>query len=103
MIRHDAAHVVADAVQRLFPGTQVTIGPTIEDGFYYDFSRASPFTPEDLAKIEAEANKEIAANDRRSTARRSRADEAIALFEKLGREVQGRDHRRTSSREGRRP
>jgi len=58
--RHDAAHVVASAVQRLFPGTEVTIGPTIEDGFYYDFYREKPFTPEDLEKIEAEANAEVA-------------------------------------------
>src|ERR1700694_1594192 len=57
--RHDAAHVVASVVQRLFPGTQVTIGPTIEDGLYYDFFREQPFTPEDLEKIEAEANAEI--------------------------------------------
>ncbi len=47
-------------MQRLFPGTQVTIGPTIEDGFYYDFSRDTPFTPEDLRPIEKEANEEIA-------------------------------------------
>jgi threonyl-tRNA synthetase len=60
VVRHDAAHVVASVVQRLFPGTQVTIGPTIEDGFYYDFYRPTPFTPEDLEKIEAEANAEIA-------------------------------------------
>ena len=62
MARHDAAHVVASVVQRLFPGTQVTIGPTIEDGFYYDFAREQPFTPEDLAKIEAATNAEIAAD-----------------------------------------
>ncbi len=61
-IRHDAAHVVASAVQRLFPGTQVTIGPTIEGGFYYDFFRDRPFTPEELQAIEEEANKEIARN-----------------------------------------
>ena len=60
IIRHDAAHVVASVVQRLFPGTQVTIGPTIEDGFYYDFFRDKPFTPEDLEAIEDEANEEIA-------------------------------------------
>src|SRR5215831_8638689 len=59
VVRHDAAHVVASVVQRLFPGTQVTIGPTIEDGFYYDFYRGQPFTPEDLEKIEAEANAEV--------------------------------------------
>ena len=52
VIRHDAAHVLAMAVQELFPGTQVTIGPVIEDGFYYDFSRKEPFTDEDLNKIE---------------------------------------------------
>ena len=52
LIRHDAAHVMAEAVQELFPGTQVTIGPVIENGFYYDFDREDPFTPEDLPKIE---------------------------------------------------
>ena len=61
-IRHDAAHVVASAVQKLFPGTQVTIGPTVEDGFYYDFYREKPFTPEELQAIEEEANKEVARN-----------------------------------------
>ena len=50
VIRHDAAHVLAMAVQELFPGTQVTIGPVIEDGFYYDFSRKEPFTDDDLKK-----------------------------------------------------
>lgn len=53
LIRHGAAHVMAHAVQALYPGTQVTIGPTIEDGFYYDFARDTPFSTEDLAKIEA--------------------------------------------------
>ena len=52
LIRHDAAHVMAQAVQELYPGTQVTIGPSIEDGFYYDFAREQPFTPDDLAAIE---------------------------------------------------
>ena len=52
LIRHDAAHVMAQAVQELYPGTQVTIGPAIEDGFYYDFARKEPFTPDDLKKIE---------------------------------------------------
>jgi threonyl-tRNA synthetase len=52
LIRHDAAHVMAQAVQELYPGTQVTIGPAIEDGFYYDFARDEPFTPADLEKIE---------------------------------------------------
>src|SRR3954463_16238083 len=52
LIRHDAAHVLAEAVQSLWPGTQVTIGPVIENGFYYDFFRNEPFTPEDFAAIE---------------------------------------------------
>ncbi|MEQ8935279.1 MAG: TGS domain-containing protein [Amphiplicatus sp.] len=52
LIRHDAAHLLAQAVQELFPGTQVTIGPNIEDGFFYDFARDEPFSTEDLAKIE---------------------------------------------------
>ena len=52
IIRHDCAHVMAEAVQALFPGTQVTIGPSIENGFYYDFARENPFTTNDLSKIE---------------------------------------------------
>ena len=52
VLRHDAAHIMAMAVQELFPGTQVTIGPVIENGFYYDFARKDPFTSEDLKKIE---------------------------------------------------
>ena len=52
LLRHDAAHVMAQAVQELYPGTQVTIGPAIEDGFYYDFARDEPFTPDDLERIE---------------------------------------------------
>ena len=83
LIRHDAAHLVASAVQRLFPGTQVTIGPATEDGFYYDFFREQPFTPEDLEKIEVEANEEIRKNQlfvRKEVSK----DEALALFGKLG-------------------
>ncbi|MBL8838531.1 MAG: threonine--tRNA ligase [Alphaproteobacteria bacterium] len=53
LLRHDAAHVLAEAVQELYPGTQITFGPSTEDGFYYDFARAAPFTPEDFAGIEA--------------------------------------------------
>ena len=52
VIRHDAAHIMAIPVQELFPGTQVTIGPVIENGFYYDFARKEPFTSDDLIKIE---------------------------------------------------
>ena len=61
LIRHDMAHILAMAVQALYPGTQVTIGPAIEDGFYYDFARTEPFTPEDLPKIEDEMRKIIKA------------------------------------------
>ncbi len=60
LIRHDCAHVLAEAVQTLWPGTQVTIGPVIENGFYYDFFRSEPFTPDDFAAIEAEMRKIIA-------------------------------------------
>src|SRR6187401_2977255 len=63
LIRHDAAHVLAEAVQTLWPGTQVTIGPVIENGFYYDFFRNEPFTPEDLAAIEKQM-REIIARDK---------------------------------------
>src|SRR4030081_1054006 len=63
LIRHDAAHVLAEAVQSLWPGTQVTIGPVIENGFYYDFFRNEPFTPEDFAAIEKKM-REIIARDK---------------------------------------
>src|SRR6187431_3484700 len=63
LIRHDAAHVLAEAVQSLYPGTQVTIGPVIENGFYYDFARHEPFTPEDFPAIEAKM-RAIIAQDR---------------------------------------
>jgi threonyl-tRNA synthetase len=70
LIRHDTAHVMAEAVQSLWPGTQVTIGPVIENGFYYDFKRVHPesredwpFTPDDLPKIEAKMKEIIARND----------------------------------------
>jgi threonyl-tRNA synthetase len=62
LLRHDAAHVMAQAVQELYPGTQVTIGPAIEDGFYYDFARDEPFTPDDLERIERRMH-EIVARD----------------------------------------
>jgi threonyl-tRNA synthetase len=62
LIRHDAAHVLAEAVQALYPETQVTIGPAIENGFYYDFARPEPFTPEDFPAIEAKMRDIIAAN-----------------------------------------
>ena len=62
LIRHDAAHVMAQAVQELYPGTQVTIGPAIENGFYYDFAREQAFSPEDLGKIEARMNEIVGRN-----------------------------------------
>ncbi|MBC7978364.1 MAG: threonine--tRNA ligase [Myxococcales bacterium] len=82
-IRHDAAHIVADAVQRLFPGTQVTIGPSIENGFYYDFDRGQPFTEEDLARIEIEANQIIAA-DLRFVRSEVTPEQAIEMFTAKG-------------------
>jgi threonyl-tRNA synthetase len=62
LIRHDAAHVMAEAVQQIWPGTQVTIGPVIENGFYYDFAKETPFEPDDLAKIEKVMHAIIAKN-----------------------------------------
>ena len=81
--RHDAAHVMASVVQKLYPGTQVTIGPSIEDGFYYDFARSTPFTPEDLEAIEKATNEAIAANHPFVREEVSMPD-ALALFERLG-------------------
>ena len=84
VVRHSAAHVMADAVQRLFPGTKVTIGPATAAGFYYDFEKPSgPFTDEDLARIEARMREIIAGNHafRRSVVTR---EEAHALFAKMG-------------------
>ena len=83
LIRHDAAHVLAQAVQELFPGTQVTIGPTVEDGFYYDFARKEPFSTEDFVKIEAKM-KEIVDRDLPINREVWSKDDAIAHFRKLG-------------------
>jgi threonyl-tRNA synthetase len=83
LIRHDAAHVMAQAVQELYPGTQVTIGPAIEDGFYYDFSRPEPFTPDDLKKIEARMA-EIVAEDIPIVREVWERDEAIRVFADMG-------------------
>jgi threonyl-tRNA synthetase len=83
LIRHDAAHILAMAVQALYPGTQVTIGPTIEDGFYYDFARDTPFTPEDLARIEAKMH-EIVKADLPTHREVWPRDKAIEHFVKLG-------------------
>jgi len=83
VIRHDAAHVLAMAVQELFPGTQVTIGPVIEDGFYYDFSRKEPFTDEDLKKIENKM-REIVDRDELTKREVWKRDKAITHFKKIG-------------------
>ena len=83
VIRHDAAHILAMAVQELFPGTQVTIGPVIEDGFYYDFSRKDSFTDEDLKKIENKM-KEIVDRDELTKREIWKRNDAIDHFKKLG-------------------
>jgi threonyl-tRNA synthetase len=83
LIRHDAAHVLAEAVQDLFPGTQVTIGPAIENGFYYDFARNQPFTPEDFPAIEARMREIVARNAPFVRSVHDRA-EAICFFESRG-------------------
>jgi threonyl-tRNA synthetase len=79
LIRHDAAHIMAEAVQSLWPGTQVTIGPVIENGFYYDFARNQPFTLEDLAVIEKKM-KEIVARDKPFTKEEWSRDQAKKVF-----------------------
>ncbi|MDX2318021.1 MAG: threonine--tRNA ligase [Hyphomicrobiaceae bacterium] len=83
LIRHDAAHVMAEAVQELYPGTQVTIGPVIDNGFYYDFAREEPFTPDDLPKIEAKM-REIIARDRPFGCEVVDRQAARDLFDKKG-------------------
>ena len=83
LIRHDTAHVMAEAVQGLYPGTQVTIGPSIENGFYYDFARDEPFTPDDLEKIEARMA-EIIELDQPIQREVWKRDKAIDTFAKMG-------------------
>ena len=83
VLRHDTAHILAMAVQELFSGTQVTIGPVIEDGFYYDFSRQEPFTEDDLKKIENRM-KEIIDRDEKTTREVWKRNDAISHFKKIG-------------------
>ena len=83
LLRHDAAHVMAQAVQELFPGTQVTIGPAIENGFYYDFARDEPFTPDDLAVIEARMREIVARNLPIVREEWERGD-AVDFFKRIG-------------------
>jgi len=89
IIRHSTAHLMAQAVKRLYPGTQVTIGPTIEHGFYYDFAREEPFHPEDLEKIEAEMQR-IVAEDLKVDRSELPRDEAVAFFRDQGEEYKAR-------------
>jgi threonyl-tRNA synthetase len=83
VLRHSTAHLMAQAVQSLFPGTQVTIGPTIQDGFYYDFKRETPFTPEEVAKIE-QRMEELARANLKVTREEMPKAEAIEMFRRMG-------------------
>jgi threonyl-tRNA synthetase len=83
ILRHDAAHIMAEAVKELYPETQVTFGPATETGFYYDFARAEPFTPEDLAKIESRM-REIVRRDEKITREVWDRNAAIAYFREIG-------------------
>src|ERR687891_647824 len=83
IIRHSTAHLMAQAVQSLYPGTQVTIGPTIEDGFYYDFKREQAFTAEELEKIEARME-EIARTDLKVTREEMAKSQAVEIFRRMG-------------------
>lgn len=85
VIRHSTAHLLAQAVKNLYPDAQVTIGPVIEDGFYYDFARKIPFTPDDLSKIEAKMQ-ELAEQDLKVTRQILSRQDAIQFFRKLGEE-----------------
>jgi len=85
ILRHSTAHLLAQAVQRLYPGAQVTIGPVIDNGFYYDFAYERPFTPDDLEKIEAEMTKIVAEALPVTRSVKSR-DEAVAFFRGIGEE-----------------
>jgi len=83
ILRHDAAHVMAEAVKELYPETQVTFGPATETGFYYDFARDTPFTPEDLEKIEARM-RDIVNRDEKITREVWERDKAVAFFDSIG-------------------
>jgi len=89
LIRHSTAHLMAQAVKRLFPETQVTIGPVIENGFYYDFARDEPFRPEDLEAIEAEMAR-IVAEDHAVSREVMERDEAVEFFRGMGEEYKAR-------------
>ena len=97
--RHSSTHIMAQAVKEVFPSAQLTIGPALEESFYYDFAFDRPFTPEDLEKIEARAQEIIKAESslsaKRNVARRRHEDSS-----RSGRGVQGRDHRRVHGSDG---
>ena len=98
LLRHDAAHVMAEAVQEIYPGTQITFGPAIENGFYYDFVRDEPFTPDDLEKIE-ERMKEIVARDETIVREVWDRGEAIRFFNEAGEKYKA-EHIETLPRDG---
>ena len=93
ILRHSAAHIMAQAVKSIFPEARIAIGPAIENGFYYDFDVARPFTQEDLEKIEARM-REIASQKLPFSRREVPREEAIGFFSGLGRKIQGRASRR---------
>jgi hypothetical protein len=95
ILRHSTAHLLAQAVQSIYPDAQVTIGPVIEDGFYYDFAFKRPFTPEDLEKFEAKMH-ELAKADLKVERRVMARDEAGPGVPQARRALQGRDHREHS-------
>jgi len=97
LLRHDAAHVMAEAVQELYPGTQITFGPAIENGFYYDFVRDEPFTPDDLETIEARM-KEIVARNETIVREIWDRDKAIRFFNDAGEKYKA-EHVETLSRD----
>ena len=82
-IRHSTAHLMAQAVKQLYPDAQVTIGPVIEDGFYYDFYRESPFVPEDLEKID-QRMKDISSKNLDIARKELPRDEALKMFDEMG-------------------
>src|SRR3977135_80945 len=99
VIRHSTAHLLAQAVKELFPEAQVTIGPVIEDGFYYDFAYQRPFTPEDLAAIEAKMTA-LAQADQKVTRRVMARDEAVKFFRGLGELYKAASIARIPAKEG---
>ena len=94
ILRHSTSHLMAQAVQELFPGAQVTIGPVIENGFYYDFAYKRPFTPEDLAAIEKRMA-EIARKDLPVERKIMSRDDAVRFFESIGESTRPRSSRRS--------